>query len=125
VDVDALPVAQVEPQRVELTARHLDGEAGAVGGILQRQEDARPALLATELGDLALDPDRRQPLQPRRDPAVERGDAVDASVAVLGRLDLHMAMLARARASLAPPAMHAPRAGSRRRSPAGSRSSRA
>ena len=57
VDVDALAVDQVEAQRVELAARHRHAEAGAVLGILQREEDALPALLAAKLGDLALDPD--------------------------------------------------------------------
>ena len=43
VDVDALAVDEVEPQRVELAARHRDAEAGAVAGILQREEDALPS----------------------------------------------------------------------------------
>mgnify|MGYP003694418805 CR=1 FL=1 len=39
-------------------------------------------VLAPQLGDLALDPDRRQALQPRGDAAVERADGVDLAVAV-------------------------------------------
>ena len=39
--------------------------------------------------DLALDPDRRQPLQPRGDTAVEGGHRVDLPIAVVDRLDLH------------------------------------
>src|SRR3954470_3548536 len=47
-----------------------------------------------ELGDLALDPDRRQPLEPGRDPSVERRDRENLAVTVGGRLDLHEATLA-------------------------------
>ena len=60
VDVDALAVHELEPQPVELPARHLCGEARAALGILEREEHRRPALLAPQLGHLALDPDRRQ-----------------------------------------------------------------
>ncbi len=88
-DVHALAVAEPEPQRVELAARHLHGEAGAVLGILQREEDRRPAILAPQLGDLALDPERGQLAQIARDPAVERADAVDLPPFDLGGLDLH------------------------------------
>ena len=59
-DVHALAVGEVEPQRVELAARHRHADARAVGRILEREEDARPALVPPELGHLALDPDGRQ-----------------------------------------------------------------
>ena len=59
VDVDPLAVAQVEAKPVKLPARHLDAQAGAVAGILEREEHTLPARLPSELGHLALDPDRR------------------------------------------------------------------
>ena len=93
VDVHALAVAQVEPQPVELPARHLHREARAVLGILQREEDRRPALLPPQLGDLALDPERRQPLQPARDALVEGAHGVDLAPLDLRRLDLHRAAI--------------------------------
>ena len=89
VDVHPLAVAEVEPQPVELPARHQRREDRPVARVLEREEDALPALLAPQLADLALDPDRRQPLQPRADAAVERRDREDPPVAVLDRLDLH------------------------------------
>ena len=89
VDVDALAVGEVEAQRVEAAAPHRDAEAGAVGRVLEREEDGLPALLAAELGDLALDPDGGQAREPLGDAAVERGDGVDLPVAVLDCLDLH------------------------------------
>ena len=95
VDVHALAVGELEPQRVELAAPHLDGEAGAVLGVLEREEHRRPALLPAQLGHLALDPDRRQPLEPRADALVEGADREDLAAVDLGRLDLHAAMLAR------------------------------
>ncbi len=69
-----------------------------VFGILEREEDVRPGLVAAELGDLALDPDRRQPAEVHRDAAVERGDGEDLAVAVDDGLDLGHA--ARLRASV-------------------------
>ena len=89
VGMHAVAVGEIELQRVELAAGHRDAEARSVLGILEREEDARPAGLTPQLRDLALDPDRRQAAQPRGDPAVERADGVDAAVAVVGRLDLH------------------------------------
>ena len=77
VDVHALAVAEAEPQPVELPARHLHREARAVLGILEREEHGRPALLSAQLGHLALDPDGRQPLEPRGDALVERADRED------------------------------------------------
>ncbi len=87
--MDAVAVGQVEPQRVELPARHRDRDAGTVGRILEREEDALPRALAAELGHLALDPDGREAREPVADPAVERRDGVDLPVSVLLRLDLH------------------------------------
>ena len=89
VHVHAFAVPQVEAQRVELPARHQPGDDRPVARVLEREEDALPALLPAQLADLALDPDRRQPLQPGADAAVERRDRVDPPVAVLDRLDLH------------------------------------
>ena len=93
-DVHALAVGELEAQAVELAARHRHAERRAVGGIFQREEDARPALVAPELGHLALDPDRRQTSELLRDASVERGDGVDGAVVVRERFDLaHAASL--------------------------------
>jgi hypothetical protein len=89
VDVDALAVLELEPEPVELPARHRDGQAGAVGGILEREEHRLPPRLPPELRHLPLDPDSRQAREPGGDAAVERGDRVDLALAVLDRLDLH------------------------------------
>ena len=89
VDVNAVAVGEVEPQRVEAPARHRDAEAGAVGGILEREEDAGPALLPAKLRDLTLDPDGGQAGEPGGDAAVERAHRVDPAVAVVDRLDFH------------------------------------
>ena len=89
VHVHALAVREVEAQPVELPARHRRREAGAALGVLQREEDGLPAGLAAQVGQLALDPERRQALEPRRDALVEPGDRVDLAVAVDERLDLH------------------------------------
>jgi hypothetical protein len=93
VGVHAVAVGELQPQRVELAARHRDAEARAVLGVLEREEDARPAVRAPQLRDLALDPDRRQALQPGSDAAVEGAHGVDLAVAVLDRLDLHEARI--------------------------------
>ena len=66
-DVHALAVPQVEPERVEARRAHRHREARAVVRVLEREEDALPRLLAPQLGDLALDPDRRQPREPAGD----------------------------------------------------------
>jgi len=58
-DVHALAVSEVEPERVEATARHRDREARAVLRVLEREEDALPCGLPAQLGDLALHPHRR------------------------------------------------------------------
>ena len=96
-DVDALAVGEPEPEPVELAAVHLHGEAGAALGILQREEDERPALLAAQLGHLALDPHGRQPLEPRGDPLVERAHGEDLAAVDDRRLDLHRADRSRRR----------------------------
>ena len=44
-DVHALAVGEVQLQRVELAARHLRGEAGAILRVLEREEDRRPPVL--------------------------------------------------------------------------------
>ena len=88
VHVRALALLEVEPQRVELAARDRARQARAVGRILEREEDVRPAGVAAELRDLALDPDGREAGDPVGDAAVERGDGVDLAVAVLQGLDL-------------------------------------
>ena len=85
---------------------HRHAEARAVRGVLEREEDALPALLAAQLGHLALDPDGRQAREPVADAAVERGHREDPAVAVLDRLDLHARMLRPERRSI----VSAPRA---------------
>ena len=67
VDVHLVAVGEVESQRVEGRPRHRDREARAVLEVLEREEDALPAVLAAQLGDLALDPDRRQAGEPGAD----------------------------------------------------------
>ncbi len=88
-DVDALAVHELEPEGVELAAVHLHGQAGPALGILQREENERPALLAAQLGHLALDPQRREPPEPRGDPLVERADRKDLAAVNDRRVDLH------------------------------------
>src|SRR5262249_44360241 len=95
-DVNALTVAELEAERVELAARHLHREDGAVLGILQREEHGRPALLPAQLGHLALDPDGGQALEPRGDAVVERAHGVDLAAFAPGCLDLHAADASRA-----------------------------
>ena len=95
VGVDALTVAQVELQRVEGAPRQRRGHAVALGGILEREEDARPAVVAPELRHLAFDPKRGQAGEPVGDAAVESGDRVDLALAVEKRLDLHAGSLVR------------------------------
>jgi hypothetical protein len=92
--VHAPPVLEPELERVEATAAHRHAEAGAVVRVLEREEDRLPALLALELRDLTLDPERRQPGEPVGHAPVEGGDRVDLAVAVLERLDLHASSLA-------------------------------
>ena len=98
VDVHALAVGEVEPQCIEAAARHGHAEAGAVAGILQREEDALPAFVPAQLGHFALDPDRRQAAEPVRDAVVERRDGVDLPFSVVERLDLHGLSVLRRRA---------------------------
>src|SRR5262249_50716265 len=88
-DMHPLAVAEIEPQPVELPARHLHRETRAVLRVLQREEDRRPALLPPQLGDLALDPQRRQPLQPARYALVDRANREDLPPLDLGELDFH------------------------------------
>ena len=88
-DVYPVTVGELESERVEASARHRDREAGAVCRILQGEEDALPTLLAAKLRDLALDPERRQPLEPRGDSPIERRDRIDLAVAVDDGLRLH------------------------------------
>jgi hypothetical protein len=87
--VHALAVRQVEPHGVEASPGNRHPEARAVGRILEREEDGLPARVAPELRHLTFHPDRRQALQPVRDPAVEGGDGIDLPISVLDRLDLH------------------------------------
>ena len=58
-------------------------------GVLEREEDALPALLAAQFGDLALDPDAGQAGEEVGDAAVERGDGVDLPLPVLAGSTLH------------------------------------
>src|SRR5262249_25045228 len=96
--VHAVAVRELEAERVELPARHRDAETGAVLRVLEREEDARPAIRAAQLGDLALDPDRRPALEPRGDAAVEGADLVDLAIAIRSCLDLHEARIGASRA---------------------------
>ena len=89
VDVNSLAVLEAEPQAVEEPALHLHREARTVLRVLQREVDGRPLLLAAQLGDLALDPQGRQPLEPRGDPLVERADREDLAAVDERALDLH------------------------------------
>src|SRR5262245_63125772 len=90
----AASVLEPELERVEAPAAHRHAKTGAVVRILEREEDGLPAILPLELGDLALDPERRQPCQPVGNATVESGDRVDLPIAVLQRLDLHEPSLA-------------------------------
>jgi hypothetical protein len=87
--VDALAVGEVELERVERPPRDRGRQARAVLRVLEREEDAAPALVSAQLGHLALDPERRQPREPVGDAAVEAGDGIDLAVAVEQWLDLH------------------------------------
>jgi hypothetical protein len=58
-DVYPLAFAQVELECVELSARHLCGQARTVLRVLERKEHRRPTRLAPELRDLAFDPQCR------------------------------------------------------------------
>ncbi len=62
---------------------HLHGRAALE--ILQRPEDERPAGLAAQLGDLALDPDVRETADPAGESLVEGRDGVDVTVAMARR----------------------------------------
>ncbi len=86
-DVDAFAVLEVEAERVELPARHRHADRRAVRGILEREEDARPAVVPPQLGHLALNPEARQPAEPPPDALVERRDRVDGPLVVRERLD--------------------------------------
>ena len=87
--VDPLALGQVELERVEGAARDRRLEAGAVVGVFEREEDARPVGVAAQLRHLALDPERRQAREPVGDAAVEAADGEDLLVSVQQRLDLH------------------------------------
>ena len=102
VDVDSLAVRQVEAERVEAPPRQGGFDARAAVLVLEREEHGLPALLAPQLGDLALDPHGRQPPQPVGETAVEGGDGEDLAVAVLDRLDLRHAEIVRSRRCQAP-----------------------
>ena len=52
-DVHLVAVGDREPERVEGRPRHRDGQARSVLEVLEGEEDALPAVLAAELGDLA------------------------------------------------------------------------
>src|SRR5205823_7989758 len=80
VDVDAFTVAELEPEPVELSARHRHADARAVARVLQREEDARPPRVAPQFGHLPFDPDRRQAAEPLRDAAVEARDGIDRAI---------------------------------------------
>ena len=93
VDVHTLAVDEIETQGVELPARDLRVETGVALRVLEREEDSRPPLLPPKLRHLALDPQRRQLLQVRRDALVERAHRIDPAPLDLRRLDLHEALI--------------------------------
>ena len=62
VHVHALAVREVEAQPVELPAGHRRREARAALWVFQREEHRLPAGLPAQVGQLALDPERRQAL---------------------------------------------------------------
>src|SRR5688500_213252 len=95
VDVDAFAVRQVEPEGVEAPPRQGCFDTRAAILVLEREEHGLPALLAPQLGHLALDPHGREPAEPVGEPAVEGGDGEDLAVAVLDRLDLRHAGIVR------------------------------
>ena len=102
VDMDALPVLEPEVERVEGPTGH--GRLDAVGpqDVAQREEHLLPAVLATKLGDLPLDPHRRQALEIAGNTAHECRHRIDGSVAVVDRFDLrHRAMVRAARRPIA------------------------
>ena len=73
VDVHALAVGELEPQRVELPARHLSRrEHEPSAGSLSVKKTLAQRVVPPQLRHLALDPDGRQPAEPLRDAAVER-----------------------------------------------------
>ena len=120
---DLHPLALLEPELepVERPARDRDLQRRAGLRVLEREEDGRPGGVPPELRDLALDPDRGQLPERARDPAVERGDAVDLPLAC-GRRARHAVYGPRRPAALAGSVATA---GSRRPSSGRSRSSRA
>ena len=87
-DVHSFAVRKVERERIELPAWHRRLEAIGAADVLEREEHLLPAILATELADLALDPDGREPLEIAGHAAIEVSDGIDRAVAVLDRLDL-------------------------------------
>src|SRR3979490_865455 len=88
VDMHALAVLKVEPQPVELAARHLHRETRAVLRIFEREKHRSPALLPAQLRHLAFDPNRRQPLDVPRAALLERADRLDLAPLDFCRLDL-------------------------------------
>src|SRR5581483_871518 len=87
-DVHPLAVREIEPECVEAPALHRDADACAVAWILEGEVDGGPTVMALQLGDLALHPERRQLAQPLRDAAVEARDGVDRAIVVRERCDL-------------------------------------
>ncbi len=59
VDVHAVAVCELQPQRIECRPRHRGRQRGDAVETLQREEHALPGSLAAQLGDLTLDPDGR------------------------------------------------------------------
>ena len=88
-DVYSFALGEIEPQAVELAPGHADAEAASLARVLEREEDALPAILTPQLRQLALDPDGGQAPEPPGDTPVEGCDGEDLAVVVLERLDLH------------------------------------
>ena len=87
--VHGLALLEPELEAVEGAPLHGRLERRSGGGITEREEDRRPGLVPTQLGHLALHPDRRDASDVPGHAAVEGGDRVDLAVTVEDRLDLH------------------------------------
>ncbi len=109
-DVDGLALRELEREPVEGPPGDRHVERRARLRILQRQEDVRPRVVAPELGDLSLHPQRGQPPEVHPDPPVERRDREDLAVAVDEVLDLrHLASVSPVRPSAASARRRPPR----------------
>ena len=103
VDHDARALDDRRVERVEELPRAGHRHRHVGDGVAQGEEDGVHALAAAELGDLALDPDRAEPVDPAGDGV---GDLADRGGVLRGGVERHRALL---RASYAAPVQGAPR----------------